>query len=417
MRDPFQLGSSLDEAPIEVDEAQSRILRAVLPLAATSTPLEQALGRILAEPIVAPHDVPGYVSSAMDGYAVHVDDFSDHATTLPVVADIPAGSEPEALRRGAAARVMTGGAVPSGATAVVPVEWTDAGETHVLIRRRPASGANIRPSGDDISAGTLVLDRGDRLDPAAIGVLASLGYVNVLAHQIPTVAVLSTGDELVEAHEPRRPGQVVNSNAWTLESLVRSLGWRAAPRAPIVRDDLEAGVAALRKAAASADVILTTGAVSVGAKDWVRPALETLGAERLFWRVAMKPGKPIVAAAIGEKLFIGLPGNPVSCMVGFHLFVAPALRRLAGTLTSPLPPSVRCVVRGSVPPAASRREYIRMRVRTIDGVLTAEPLKGRGSGMLSSMLRANGLGILLPDSTSVGSGGTMNVVLIGPIEA
>lgn len=414
MRDEFALPADDDPEPIEVQAAQRRILAAVTPRPVVDVPLASAWKRTLAEEIVADRDVPDYVSSAMDGYAVVLDDI-ERMQSLRVTGDALAGGAHGSVAVGEAVRVMTGGIVPAGADAVVPVEWTDGGSERVRIDRLPAKGANIRPAGEDIRRGTRMFAPGHRIDAASLGILGSIGWLSVRVHATPVVSIISTGDELVEPGEKGGAGSVVNSNAWTLEALVREYGFEVMPRRPIVRDDdREAGIAALEDALSRSDVVITTGGVSVGVRDWVRDAVDALGARRLFWRVSMKPGKPILAATRNSALIVGLPGNPVSAMVGFHLFVAPALKRMAG-MVDVLPPVVRCALSAPIAPPRGRREFVRVTVREVDGELIAAPNQRRGSGMLSSMIGANGLADIPADSTNTGAGSTIDVVLIGPI--
>lgn len=419
MRGGFHTPAAADEPPVAVEEAQRRILDAVSPLEWVHVPLEQAAGRVLAEDVVAARDVPSYRSSAMDGYAVLATDFADASESapvaLPLAGEATAGDlRPISLESGHVIRIMTGGLVPAGADAIIPVEKTEEIENRIVVREAPRAGQHVRPAGEDIRQGARVLREGMAIDPPSLGVLASLGVLSMRVYRQPSIAILSTGDEIIEAHEEPQPGQVVNSNVWVLESLARLVGAHVLERSEIIRDDAAAGEQRLAEMIDQADVIITTGGVSVGTRDWVRDALHRLGAERLFWRVSMKPGKPIVAARLGSRLILGLPGNPVSCVVGFHLFAAPAIRRMLG-LESVLPPIVRCVAGAAMRSSGSRRSYLRVRVRAEQGILVARPAPSQGSAVLSSLVHANGLAIVGPDSTEVDSGSIIDVAIIGSL--
>lgn len=400
---------------LTVEEAQARVMAEIAAGPTEVVPLAEALGRVLREEIVATHDLPPADNSAMDGYAVRFEDVApasvDRPVVLPVRGDIAAGHPTErALEPGTAMRIMTGAYVPAGANAVVQVEWTDGGTEQVSIARAPKSGANIRPRGEDIRNGKTLLVPGTRFGPAEMTLLAAAERTEVVVGRRPIVAILSTGDELVEAGAPRAASQIVNTNSWLLASLVRQAGGE--PRMlGIVRDDREATIDAFRRAVES-DFVVSSGGVSVGAYDYVKEALETLGAETKFWRVAMKPGKPVVLSRLGGTVLFGLPGNPVSCFVAFHLFVAPALRRFAGEERNLFPPVVRMRLEGSVR-GSERRVYVRVRVTAEDGALVARPLVSQGSGSLTSMAGANGLALVEQGLSGYESGAEVPVLVIG----
>ena len=372
--------------------------------------LEDALGRVLREDVVAAHDLPGADSSAMDGYAVRADDVARAPVTLPVVADIPAGHPTNAhLEPGTAMRIMTGAFVPAGADAVVQVELTDGGLERVRIAKGVARGASIRRRGEDMRAGQVVLRGGVRIGPAEIAVLASAGKAQVQVGRRPTVAILSTGDELVDVGETPAPGQIVNTNGSLLAALVRETGAIARPLG-IVRDTREATIAAFEQAGES-DFVISSGGVSVGAFDFVKDALDALGAETKFWRVSMKPGKPVVLSRLRDRIVFGLPGNPVSCFVSFHLFVAPALRKAMGQEAGLSAPVVRATLTHPVKGAPERRVYARVQVASQGGALVATPLASQSSGALTSMLAANGLAVIAEGSHGA-AGAEVDVVLL-----
>jgi len=396
---------------LQVEEAQALVMAQVSAGALEAVPLADALGRVLRESIVAEHDAPAADNSAMDGYAVRAEDLAVAPVTLDVIADIPAGHPTDrTLRPGTAMRIMTGAFVPAGADTVVQVELTDGRMDRVTIERALPRGTNIRKRGEDMRAGQVVLRAGMRIGPAQIAVLAGAGKRNVSVGRRPVVAILSTGDELIEAGSPPAPGKIVNTNGPQLAALVREAGGIPRPLG-IVPDAREATIAAFESALES-DLVISSGGVSVGAYDFVKEALEALGAETLFWRVAMKPGKPVVLSRRDERLIFGLPGNPVSCFVSFHLFVAPALRKAMGQESDWFPPTVRARVTSPLRAAGDRRLYARAHIAARDGELLATPLTSQSSGALTSMTGANALIVVTED---VAAGAAVTVVLLGAI--
>ncbi len=405
---------------LAVEEAQQAVIHEVEPLASESIELSEALGRVLREDIVASYDVPQADNTAMDGYAVCAADLIDASdeqpVTLEVIEDLPAGKVPASVViSGTAVRIMTGALMPQGADAVAPVEITDGGRSQVRVLRAVKAGANIRRRGEDMKKGNVVLRDGTLIRAAQIGVLASMQRAVVHAGKRPTVAIISTGDEIVGIDEPLGPGKVVNSNSWSLVSLCREAG--ATPRTVgIVRDSSEATVRAI-ESALDCDFIITSGGVSVGAYDFVKDALEELGAETRFWQVAMKPGKPVVLSRVRGRLFFGLPGNPVSCMVSFHLFIAPALRKAMGQRDGLFSPVVRTRLDTLLRSKGDRRAYQRVRVLSRDGELVSVPMRSQGSGVSTSMVGANGLAILEAGVTEVEAGSLVPTVLFGVVES
>ena len=397
---------------LQVEEAQARVLAEVTPLGTEEVPFTEAYGRILREDVVATDDSPPADNSGMDGYAVRS---GDTPGELRVLGDIPAGHVPNvAVEPGTALRIMTGAFVPEGADAVAQVEITDGGLEQVRVHNAVARGVNIRRRGEDIRAGAVVIEAGTPIGAAEVGMLATVRKTSVTVGRRPTVAILATGDELLEPDEPRRPGSIVNSNSYLLSALVSAAG--AVPRSlGIVRDTREATIAALEKAV-ECDFILTSGGVSVGAYDFVKEAMDALGAETKFWKVAMKPGKPFVLSRLRDRVCLGLPGNPVSGFVSFHLFVAPALRKAMGQAANltPVPVATRL---GAPLRGGDRRTYYRVRVTARDGELVSQPMATQGSGSLTSIVRANGLAIV-PEGTAVAEAGTpVSTLLIGSVGA
>ena len=310
---------------IDIAAARAIVLDAVRPLPPECARLPEALGRVLAQDIESPGDLPPFDSSALDGYVVGDTSGGD----LPVIGEARAGAPTgQPLHAGEAMRISTGAAVPEGGVAVIPVERSRSHDGRVVLPES-SDGANIRRAGEDIRSGDLVIPAGRDLGPAEIGVLAALGHADVPVGGLPQVVVLTTGDELVEPDDgPLQPGQIRNSNAYSLSAQAQRCGAQVLAR-EIVRDTREATIEALTWALDLAEVVIVSGGVSVGPHDHVKAALAELGVEERFWRVALKPGKPTWFGVRGNQYVFGLPGNPVSAIVTFHLFARPALRRLA----------------------------------------------------------------------------------------
>ncbi len=400
---------------LSVDDALERILRGFTPLPARHTPLAEALGLVAAEDVLARDNVPGFDNSAYDGYAVRAADLAQASADTPaklrVVDEIPAGRvSPLTLQPGEAARIMTGAPVPAGADAVVPFEDTDrtdwgylgtdpassmSDRRVVAVLERAGPGENVRPAGGDIQAGSVVIEAGRRLGPAEIGVLGSVGVTTVRAHPRASAAIIPTGDEIVEIDAGIRPGQVRNSNAWALEAATRTLGARP-NRLPITGDTVEALQAALTTGAES-DVIVTIGGVSMGDFDLVTNVLGSEG-RMDFWQINMRPGKPLAFGYVHGTPVIGLPGNPVSSIVCFALFVRPALLRLMGhrDLTHP---RVRAIAGERLRSAQGKRTFLRAQLRRRNGQLICTSAGDQSSYRMSSLVDGNGLAVLLEDQT------------------
>src|SRR5256886_8049938 len=399
------------ERMISVEEAQQRVLAEVTLLGTEKVVFTDALGRVLREDVVAPADVPQADNTAMDGYAVRADDIAKPPVKLKVIEDLPAGTvATKRVDPGTAIRIMTGALIPDGADTVAHVEITDAGSESVTVTQSLKRGTNLRKKGEDMRAGDVVLANGTFIGAAEIGVLASVQKSVVRVGRRPTVAIISTGDEIVEVDEPRPLGKVVNSNSYSLAALARETG--AIPRMMgIVRDTREATIAAI-ESAVECDFIISSGGVSVGAYDFVKDALDALGAETKFWQIAMKPGKPVVLSRLRDRVYFGLPGNPVSCMVSFLLFIAPALRKAMGQKSGILPPTVKTRLMGPLKSRGDRRNYLRVRVVARDGELIAYPMTSQGSGVSTSMIQANGFAIVDTGVTNVNAGETISTVLV-----
>ncbi|MDP1606282.1 MAG: molybdopterin molybdotransferase MoeA [Rhodocyclaceae bacterium] len=374
---------------LSYEEALDHLLAAAAPLTEVELiPLADLRGRFLAEALVSTVTVPPEDNSAMDGYAVRCADVLQSGVALPVAQRIPAGSIGHALAAGTAARIFTGAPIPRGADAVVMQEFCAHGaDGGVIINCLPKPGMNIRRAGEDIAAGTEVLPAGTRLGAAEIGLAASIGAARLPVRRRLRVALLSTGDELAEPGQPLPPGGIYNSNRYFLRALLENLGC-AVTDAGHVPDSLAETRRALRAAAECNDLIVTSGGVSVGDEDHVKPAVEADG-ELSLWKIAIKPGKPLAFGKVGAggTAFIGLPGNPVSCFVTFLLFLRPYLLKRMGARTT-LPVARTLVAASDWTRPDDRRSFLRARIAA-DGRVELYP--NQGSGVLTSCAWADGL--------------------------
>jgi len=367
-------------------------------------PLNEAAGRILGEPVLSTVDVPPLDNSGMDGYAVRCADVRTIGATLRVAQRIPAGSLGYTLAPGTAARIFTGAPVPPGADAVVMQEFCEhAGEGQIAVNHVPEPGEHIRRKGEDIRKGAEVLPAGIVLTPAAIGMAASVGVAQLPVMRRLSVGVISTGTELVTPGEPIDAGQIYNSNRYQLTSILKHLGCEVTDYDPLP-DEFEATRRALRKAGALHDLVITSGGVSVGEEDHVKPAVETEG-ELTMWNVAVKPGKPLAFGKVGNADFVGLPGNPVSVFVTFNMLIRPFIRKCQGATR--LVPEVHVRLSGFewLKPG-NRREFLRVRIGA-DGRLERYP--NQSSGVLTSCLWADGLADI-PAGQKVSPGDKVNYI-------
>jgi molybdopterin molybdotransferase len=371
--------------------------------------IADAAGRVLAEPVTAAGDVPPFPNSAMDGFAVLA---GPAGRELRVVDESRAGSPAaRAVAEGEAIRISTGAPLPAGATAVVPVEHVAERDGTVVLEREALPQANVRDAGEDLRAGTAVLTPGTVLGPAELAAAVAAGRAELSCARRPGLALLTTGDELVAAGAPLRPGQIHNSNAVALAALARREGATVVAD-EIVADEREATEAALRRVLdAGADVVIVSGGVSVGPHDHVKPALDALGVQERFWRVALKPGKPAWFGTREDTLVFGLPGNPVSAVVCFLLLVRPALRALQGA--PPLPARAPARLAQAIRRAADRDQAVRVTLEPgADGVAVARPTGPQGSHMLSSLLGADGLAIVPAGEGELAAGERVEVELL-----
>ena len=375
---------------LSLEEARARVLEQVTPLGAETVRVGSAAGRVLAEDAHAAVDLPPFPSSAMDGFALRA---ADTPGRLPVVARIAAGvPAPRALQPGEAMAIATGGVVPDGADSVIPIEYVVEHDNEVDVPSAVDQGDNVRPRGGDATTGDVVVGRGTRLGAAQIGALAAAGLADVACARRPRVAVLATGTELRRPGEPLGAGEVYEANGALLAAALASAG-ADIDALPVVADDEAAHRAALERGLA-ADVLVTSGGVSVGPHDLVRRILGELGAREVFWGVSVKPGKPLAFATRGATLIFGLPGNPVSSLVSCELFVRPAVLALQGA-AEPGPVYREGRLADAVRRNAQRDEFVRARTRSSHDGIVLEPVAGQESHMIVRAAAADAL-VLAP---------------------
>jgi molybdopterin molybdotransferase len=400
---------------LRVTAAQVCVLESVNLLGTESVKLEQSLGRVLAEDILANRDQPPYDVSAMDGFALRSADVANTPVTLLIIEDIKAGDMPsKTVQAGQCARIMTGAPVPQGADAVIRVEDTQAlSDSQVQINCGVKSGNDVRPRGEGMKNGEVVLARGTEITPGAVGMLAMVKRASVQVYRLPRVAILSTGDELEGLNDPFDANKIPDANSYALMAQVQALGIQP-ELLGIARDDPDALKAALQRGL-QYDVLLVSGGTSVGVHDYVRPTLEALGVQMKFWRVEMKPGHPMAFGVAPMTWVFGLPGNPVSSMVCFEEFVLPALRRMTGharihrrTIAARLTHDVKH--------KHSRTEFVRVMLNREEGGYAATSTGAQGSGILASMSRAEGLMIVPSASKGMTAGSKVTVQLLDGAE-
>ncbi|RIK94611.1 MAG: hypothetical protein DCC71_23460 [Proteobacteria bacterium] len=399
-------------------EAQRVVLEAVQRLPAETTHTADAHGRVLAEAIVSQRTLPPFDVSAMDGYAVRCADLAGASKSAPVALrvafEVAAGAAPDrAVAPGTAARIFTGAPVPPGADAVVRQEDVARDGDRALFALAPPAGDNVRPAGEDVRAGETVLESGTRLGAGALGVVASLGRSVVAVHQRPRVAILSGGDELIEPDGDPAGGRIVSSNSYSIAAQCREAG--AEPVYLGIARDRPEELERLLRAGLSSHVIVSSAGVSVGDRDYVRPVLEKLGCELIFWGVRIKPGFPLVFGRFGGStdgpFVFGLPGNPVSAMVTFEEFVRPALRKLAGHRRC-FRPRVDAVLGEPLRKPTGRMHLVRVTLARRDGRLVATSTGNQSSGVLRSMALAHGLLPFAADATELPAGAPVQVQLL-----
>jgi molybdopterin molybdotransferase len=388
---------------ISIAEGQRLVLERARRLEAERVPVERAAGRVLAEPAAATVDLPPFASSAMDGYALRSADTQAAPVTLPVVARVAAGQPAgTALGPGEAMAIATGGAVPEGADAVVPIELVQETDSNLLVSEPVEAGANVRPRGGDVRAGDEALSPGARLGPAQVGALAAAGVTEVRCAKRPRVAILVTGSELVRPGEPLAAGQLYESNGLLLATALQLAGAIPA-QLGVVPDDREEHRRALERALLGFDMLVTSGGASVGPHDLVREVQRGLRVEEVFWGVSVKPGKPVAFGTRRDHLVFNLPGNPVSVLVTFELFVRPAVNAMLG-VPNPLPAFRLGTLAAPIPRNLHRDELVRARVRAEGDETFLEALPGQESHMIVRSGRAEALVFVQAGAGEVAAG-------------
>lgn len=399
---------------VSVEEASRIILRQVSPLPWEEVALLQAAGRVLFENVRASRNVPPFANSAMDGYAVRWLDVARASATDPVtlsvLEDVPAGYVARRrVTKGNATRIMTGAPVPRGADAIVRVEYTEFIGDRVRISRVDGQGSHIRGIGEDIQKGRPILKKGKLLTSADIGLLASVGKSRVRVYRRPTVAIISTGDELLEVDDSPQPGKIVNSNSYTLSAAVQEIG--AVPHLLGIVRDKRKSLASAFKRALHYDVVITSGGVSVGDYDLVKGALLDVGVRMALWRVAQRPGHPFAFGRMGSKPVFGLPGNPVSSAVSFLLYARPALLKMMGHKSFFLP-VIHATLEHEIKKTKGLKEFIRCCLREDDGRSFASSTGTQSSGVLHSLSLAQGLIVCKEEETLLPKGSQVPVILL-----
>jgi molybdopterin molybdotransferase len=394
---------------IPVDEARSRILQALAPTAAETVPLAAAGGRVLARPVLARLTQPPADVSAMDGYAVRAAD-AEQGTLLRVVGSAPAGHPFEGtVGPGEAVRIFTGAVLPPGADGILLQEDAETAESRVRVGETVRAGRWIRRRGLDFEAGELLLPTGKRLTARDVGLAAAANHPWLFVHRQPRVAILATGDEIALPGEPVPPGGIVSSNAHALAALVRANGGEPLVL-PIAPDD-ETAIAQAAVAARGCDLLVTTGGASVGEHDLVQSALGPEGFALDFWRIAMRPGKPLIWGRLGATPLLGLPGNPVSALVCGVVFLLPALRRLSGLPAEAAPGSVRARLGAALPENDRRFDFLRARLETSpEGETVALPFPVQDSSMLKTLARADALVLRPPHAPASAVGEAVEII-------
>jgi len=399
---------------INYEEARALVLSALKTRPAETVPLAEALGRTLARDIKARENIPPFTKATMDGYAVRAEDTraagKDAAVELEVTEDLPAGRVcRKPVGRGQAVRIMTGAPLPKDADAVVMVEDTEKTAGRVKVRREVKPGANIGQAGEDLKKGELVLERGAMIGPAETGLLAAAGLARVPVVRRPKLAVIATGDEIVEPGDRKGPGQIRNSNGPALLAMALRAG--ADARYLGIARDRNSSLRAKLARAKGADILVLTGGVSVGDYDLVRDELRTAGVKQVFWQVRIKPGKPVFFGRRGSQLVFGLPGNPTSAMVTFLLFVQPAIERLLGR-TNPGPRGGRAVLAEDIVLKPGRTQFLRGVLDAEGPVLKVAPYPDQKSGVLRSMARSRVLIVVPPDVSRLEKGQDVEILFM-----
>ena len=407
MREP---GDKARRVSVTVAEAREIILSSVEPLGSETIGLSEADGRVVMEEVRADVHIPPHDNSAMDGFAVRAEDVRNARAELSVVEDLPAGRRSQRkLGPGEAARIMTGAAIPEGADTVVMVEETESAGDRVTIKRAPSKGEFVRRAGSDVEPGLLIAEPGTVIEAPLAGMLAAIGRTTLSVAVRPRVAILATGDELVEPDRLREDGRIVSSNSYSLRAALRELGTEPIYLgiAPDEREQIEARF----RQALDCDVVVSTGGVSVGDRDWIKQVLADLGGDMRLWRVNMRPGAPLAFSTIDGTPVFGLPGNPVSTLVTFEEFVRPALLRMM-CHTNVFRPVESATLAETYEKPAGRMHLLRVRLEERDGRRYAVLTGDQTSNLLLSMVRADGLAIIPAEVERVPAGSEVPVQLL-----
>lgn len=400
---------------LSVEEALARVLAAFRPLEPERVPVLETLGRVLAEDIYADMDIPPLTNTAMDGYAVLAADTAgaspEHPVRLRIIYDLAAGYTTDvAVTPGTAIRIMTGAPMPPGADAVVQFEDTEQDGDWVNIFKGVSVGKNVRQAGEDVQKDALILPKGTEIRPQEVGMLAALGHKEVWVHRRPRVAILATGDEVIEVDAPWQPGKIRNANSYSNAAQVMRYGG-VPVLLGIARDDVTELTAKIRTGLKQgADLFLTSGGVSMGDFDVVKKVLAAEG-EMAFWRVRMKPGKPLAFGHIQSVPLLGLPGNPVSAMIAFELFARPAILKMLGK-TRWEKPTVEATLLDEITRKDNRRHFLRVMLEEWDGEYLARLSGDQGSGILLSMVKAQGLAIIPENANHLPAGARVQVMML-----
>lgn len=399
---------------ISVEEALGLILENIREIGFEKVDIKEALGRVLAEDVYARRNIPPWDNSAMDGYAVKVNDVEgaskENPAVLKIIESLPAGYISKSkLKYGEAIRIMTGAPMPNGADAVVMAEYTEKDGGKVRIFKRPENGDHIRKAGEDVKDGQLVIKKGQLIRPSEIGMLASMARSIVSVYQRPRVAILATGDELVDLDEEICGAKIINSNTYAVGAQIQECG--ALPILLGIARDRQDELEEKLRLGMNADIIITSGGVSVGDYDHVKDVVKGLGGDLRLWKVAIKPGKPLAFSMLNSRPMFGLPGNPVASMVTFEIFVRPAILKMMGHKKI-FRPIIDATIKDDLKKKENRRHFIRASVQSDGDGYAVETTGDQGSHMMTSMTKANGLIIFHENDTSIKAGDKVKVMLL-----